>query len=106
MLNVVQEEDVDDDTLTTDTLSPETIDSSHSSDAQVSVFQPLFKQLMSTTFPRIPFHSPNLCICVCLGAGSPAGGAAAQRGAEKPRPNHRTTHPAAGLCLSTLSLSF
>lgn len=48
MLNVVQEEDVDDDTLTTDTLSPETVDSSHSSDTQVSIFQPLFKQPGST----------------------------------------------------------
>ncbi|KAG7214212.1 hypothetical protein INR49_023261 [Caranx melampygus] len=34
---LLQEEDMDDDTLTTDTLSPETNDSSHSSDTQVQV---------------------------------------------------------------------
>lgn len=41
-------------------------------------------------------------VCVCSGAGASAGGAAAQRGAEEPRPNHRTAHTETGLCLSAL----
>lgn len=42
-VDVVQEEDMDDDTLTTETVSPEANDSSHSSDSQVGVFQTFLK---------------------------------------------------------------
>ncbi|XP_041830082.1 serine-rich coiled-coil domain-containing protein 2-like isoform X2 [Melanotaenia boesemani] len=42
---LLQEEDVDDDTLTTDTLSPETDSSSHSSDSQVQVLLQEVQQL-------------------------------------------------------------
>ncbi|XP_040923109.1 serine-rich coiled-coil domain-containing protein 2-like isoform X2 [Toxotes jaculatrix] len=42
---LLQEEDVDDDTLTTDTLSPEANDSSHSSDAQVQALLQEVQQL-------------------------------------------------------------
>ncbi|KAM4524664.1 serine-rich coiled-coil domain-containing protein 2-like isoform 2-T3 [Odontesthes bonariensis] len=42
---LLQEEDVDDDTLTTDTLNPETNNSSHSSDSQVQVLLQEVQQL-------------------------------------------------------------
>ncbi|GLD63218.1 serine-rich coiled-coil domain-containing protein 2-like isoform X1 [Lates japonicus] len=42
---LLQEEDVDDDTLTTDTLSPEANDSSHSSDSQVQALLQEVRQL-------------------------------------------------------------
>ncbi|XP_054860562.1 serine-rich coiled-coil domain-containing protein 2 isoform X2 [Amphiprion ocellaris] len=42
---LLQEEDLDDDTLTTDTLSPETVDSSHSSDSQVQALLQEVQQL-------------------------------------------------------------
>ncbi|XP_070783639.1 serine-rich coiled-coil domain-containing protein 2-like [Enoplosus armatus] len=42
---LLQEEDVDEDTLTTDTLSPETNDSSHSSDSQVQALLQEVQQL-------------------------------------------------------------
>lgn len=62
MLSVVQEEDVDEDTLTTDTLSPETNDSSQSSDTQVSRFQPLFKHPFENDHDS--FSSPKLSLSV------------------------------------------
>lgn len=99
-----QEDDGDDDTLTTDTLSPEANDSSRSSDSQVGAFQTFllffYHLFCFPAFPRMPLLSRRQCmtVCVCAGPGSPAGGAAAQRGAAEPRPNHRTAHPAAGGC--------
>lgn len=89
---------MDDDTLTTDTLSPEANNSSHGSDSQVSAHSSFLYQC----YPAFP-RTPLLICCMCVGASFTAGGAAAQRGAEKPRPNHRTTHPAAGLCLCPIS---
>ncbi|XP_008290597.1 serine-rich coiled-coil domain-containing protein 2-like [Stegastes partitus] len=42
---LLQEDDMDDDTLTTDTLSPETVDSSHSADSQVQALLQEVQQL-------------------------------------------------------------
>lgn len=67
LCTVVQEEDVDDDTLTTDTVSPEANGSnsqvvSHSSPPTVSVILH-FPECLSTTIT---------CVCVCSGADAPA----------------------------------
>lgn len=82
---------MDEDTLTTDTLSPESPDSSHSTDSQVR------QVLLQPTLPTIPQLT-----CLSVGAGAPAGGAAAPRGTEEPGPNHRPAQPAAGLYLTDL----